>query len=236
MLRPFHNLMRAPFHRWLPPAAICLLLGLLLALQLKTQARVREAAPQPRVTEELVAQFLQVSKERDRLLAERDQLQEAVSRHAVEARLRQELSMGLAGAGLVPVSGQGVVVQLSDLGPSPPTSRQVDPADVLLVINELRAAGAEALAVAGQRVTPRLAVGRAPGPKASLMVGDVRVEGAVRIAAVGDPELLLSSLTMRGGVVQRLTPWMQVQIQVYSDLLIPMIDSPPAMLHSKPAR
>lgn len=230
------QVLSAESKRWLAPATVCLLLGLLLAVQMKTQDRVRAEVRESRVTEEKVAQFLQVSAERDRLLAELRRLQQLASEHATQVQIQEEVLLGLVSAGLVEVKGPGVTVSLADPMVSPASTTQVDPDDVMLVLNDLRAAGAEALSVGGVRVTPHMVLTHTRGPEGRIAVNGNPVVGAIEIKAIGDPQLMVASLTMRGGVVQRLSPWVDVRVMESYSLVLPAMESPPAYRYALPVR
>ncbi len=114
-------------------------------------------------------------------------------------------------AGLTPLEGSGIVVTLR---PSPlPAPRGVDPgklqvheADLNGVLNALRAAGAEALAVGGgdgaalQRVLAGTAARETAG---GIQVNGVPLAPPFRIAAIGDPQALRAELLRVDGVVRR---------------------------------
>ena len=76
------------------------------------------------------------------------------------------------------------------------------PGDALeQVLNELRNAGAEAIAIGPVRVV----AGVVPnGPIGSVMVGGLPVETPVEIVAVGQPQTLAGSLTRAGGAIAQL--------------------------------
>ena len=69
------------------------------------------------------------------------------------------------------------------------------------VLNELRNAGAEALAVANVRDVPGVVV---VGPAGGVSVGGTLLGDPFEIAAVGDPQVLTGSLTRAGGVFAQL--------------------------------
>lgn len=107
-----------------------------------------------------------------------------------------ELSRRLAlQAGATPVSGPGVVLTLDDapsagdplggepLGEDGEAERVVD-YDVQIAVNGLWEAGAEAIAVNGQRLTALSAIRSAGG---AILVGFRPLEPPYRIQAIGDP-------------------------------------------------
>ncbi|HWQ51560.1 MAG TPA: DUF881 domain-containing protein, partial [Terriglobales bacterium] len=76
--------------------------------------------------------------------------------------------------------------------------------DILSVVNELRDAGAEAIAINGERLIATSEI-RCAGSIVS--VNNNRYAAPYVITAIGDPDALESALKMRGGVVDQLAPW-----------------------------
>jgi uncharacterized protein YlxW (UPF0749 family) len=104
-------------------------------------------------------------------------------------QVQDELSSIRAYAGLEPVVGPGVTVGVD--GP-------IDGPTLEDLINELRGAGAEAIAVDGIRLVAGSAVTGGPG--------EVAIEGNVlddpfEVSAIGGAETLTGSLTRSGGIV-----------------------------------
>lgn len=127
---------------------------------------------------------------RRRTLAEMDRL--AASRSTTLASIESELAHNRMLAGLVEVEGPGVVVTLADggralMGEETVESVIVHDYDVRDVINALFAAGAEGIAVNGERVvfgTSVYCVG------STVIVGDRRLSPPLSIAAIGAPDEL----------------------------------------------
>ncbi len=67
------------------------------------------------------------------------------------------------------------------------------------LVNELRNAGAEAIAVNDARVGPRTWFG--PGSSGTLVVDGREVRGPWIVHAIGDPEVLYVAMTRTGGIV-----------------------------------
>lgn len=123
-----------------------------------------------------------------------------------EARLaRAELL-----AGLVPVEGPGLTVTLRNSPRKPP--KGLDKSNLLLhdrdvnaVLNALRAAGAEALAVAGagpalpERVTNNTV---AVGARGSFLVNGTELKPPLRLLVIGDPATLKAELARKDGAVR----------------------------------
>ena len=107
--------------------------------------------------------------------------------------LRQDLLEVRAFAGLEPLTGRGVAITVGGA---------ISAQAVQDVVNELRAAGAEAIAIDAVRVVPATVVTGSPG---ELAVDGVALGDPFEIRAVGAPETLTGSLTRSGGIVAQLS-------------------------------
>lgn len=195
-------------------------LGALLALSLKTQDRIRgEQMPSMRINE-LAAQYGSM---RETVVKQKKQIadtqanlakyQKAAEDESGTAKLlSKDLQKANMLSGLVAATGPGVIVTLRDSKNPPPKPADmsnesyveliryyiIHDQDVQVVLNELKVAGAEAIAVNDQRVVSTTAV-RCIG--SVVMVNNVQTNGSpVKISAIGDPEVLFAALTMTGGV------------------------------------
>ena len=127
-------------------------------------------------------------------------------------------------AGLTPLTGPGVIVRLDDSSVKAKTGENpnlylIHDDDLLKVINELRAAGAEAISVNGQRLIGTSEI-RCAGP--TLSVNNVRSAPPFEVRAIGDVDSLEQALKMRGGVAETLKVWgIQLEIQQAADVYIP---------------
>lgn len=106
--------------------------------------------------------------------------------------LRGDLLDVRAFAGLEAVSGDGVAISIGG-----PISAQ----SVEELVNELRTAGAEAIAIDEVRVVPGTVVTGAPG---GLSVEGSPLDDPFEVRAIGAPETLTGSLTRSGGIVAQL--------------------------------
>lgn len=121
----------------------------------------------------------------EELSAEVDELRSDVLGSS-EDPLRDELAAGAVEGGMVAVTGRGLRVELSD-APNATTETpdlRVQDIDLQVLVNGLWAAGAEAVAVNGQRVTGTTAI-RSAGD--AVLVDLVPLTGPYRVEAVGDP-------------------------------------------------
>ena len=104
--------------------------------------------------------------------------------------------------------------------------------DILRVVNELRAAGAEAISLNGQRLTATSEI-RCAGP--TMSVNNVRSAAPFEIIAIGDSSTLENALKMRGGVVDTLKVWgIQMAISPRTSVQVPPFNGPSPFRYAKP--
>ena len=95
--------------------------------------------------------------------------------------------------GTVGATGPGVTHGIG--GPVPPET-------MIDVINELRAAGAEAIEIRGGQATVRVGVDTwVTGSTGALSIDNVSVPAPYTVAAIGDPPTLAAAMSIPGGVV-----------------------------------
>lgn len=116
-----------------------------------------------------------------------------------------------ASAGLEALRGPGVVVELADSPDAPRTGGDVtdlriQDVDLQLVVNALWAAGAEAVAVNGQRVAGWTAIRQAGE---AILVNFRAVSSPYRVTAIGDPEDLRRRL-LGSEIARQFEVWTQV--------------------------
>ncbi|MFZ5815508.1 MAG: DUF881 domain-containing protein [Bacillota bacterium] len=223
-------------------ALVCVVLGFMLSMQFKVQKQVAlsDVARMQRA-EELALQLEKAEEERDALMAEveelRGQLRNMASAQAEYQALAQQLELSQIHAGLLPMTGPGVVVIMDD------SNRPVTPGenannfiihdeDVLRVINELLAARAEAISINGQRLTSRTEI-RCTGPV--VTINGVRTAPPLEIVAIGNPAELEQALTMKGGVAESVRFWgIQLTVRKESSVQVPAYKSSLRLQYATP--
>jgi uncharacterized protein YlxW (UPF0749 family) len=184
--------------------------GLLFATSASTAQGTDLRADRRLQLTELIARERSDVQQRERDAAElRSEVEARSAREAADdsrvaqASAAQELEMA---AGLVPVEGQAVTVSLDDAPRRPgrpplsedPDDLVVHQQDVQAVVNALRAGGAEAMTLMGQRIVSTSAV-RCVG---NTVILHGRVYGPpFVITAVGDPASLRDTLDSDPGVL-----------------------------------
>ena len=121
---------------------------------------------------------------------------------ALVSDLNDQLQAARIAAGLIPLTGTGIVLQLEDsLEPANPDGNAQDllvgARDLRTIVEELWAAGAEAIAVNGERMTPTTAVIDI-GP--SILINSAYLAAPYQVTAIG-PDDLYARLSASPGFV-----------------------------------
>jgi uncharacterized protein YlxW (UPF0749 family) len=116
--------------------------------------------------------------------------------------LNDQLQSARIAAGLIPLTGSGIVLQIEDSQePANPEGNMQDllvgARDLRTIVEEMWEAGAEAVAVNGERMTPTTAVIDI-GP--SILVNSAYLAGPYQVAAIG-PDDLYARLSASPGFV-----------------------------------
>jgi len=176
-------------------ALVLVVLGFLLIVQLRSQASAN--GMDQLTSQDLTLLVANLNTRNDQLRGEVGDLESQLVRVQAAAgngvrsaqQLRTEIARDRAWAGLDAASGQGVTVAVA--GPVPASAVQE-------ILNELRNAGAEALAVGGVRVvTDSVAIGDA----GALTLDGVALGDAFSVTAIGDKDALAGTFVRPGGVV-----------------------------------
>ncbi|PIC65747.1 hypothetical protein CSV79_01125 [Sporosarcina sp. P13] len=122
--------------------------------------------------------------------------------HAVLVEKARDLRLLL---GVMPATGAGVKVTLEDADYDPsvqnPNDYIVHESHVLRVINELKIAGAQGLSINGQRINSNSYI-KCTGPV--IMIDGRTFPAPFIIEAVGDPNVLVPAMQLKGSVIDGL--------------------------------
>jgi uncharacterized protein YlxW (UPF0749 family) len=243
----------APRHQaWIwEVTGLCVVLGVLLGFALRTQWHYRKSQLPGNRYATLVPFYLSLKQSNDRLQKEVTDLRQKGSHfentlssqsQATEMLNKQLQDMKLF-AGLTPVRGPGLEITLRDspkdlskLNLRADTDKNelqnethIHDQDINAIVSELKAAGAEAIAISGvdksqkQRVTA-LTTARCAGP--GVKVNDTVFGAPYTIFAIGNSKDLESQLRLPGGVLElsalpyldmiRIAPRDEIDIPGYS--------------------
>ena len=235
---------------------VCFIFGALVAMQLRATQQMREnrlkekqGAKQATIlASEMKVKSEAAAREREaadaKLVALKEQLAKNGSLSATQiATLNGQIKELQAVSGLTPVVGPGVRIVLSD-NPDMPTN---DPSgmlpgivhdyDLQQVVNELRSAKADAIAIYGAGGDPVRVTGYTPirCVGAPIMVNWEVVTAPFTLEAIGNPKTLESALLMPGGIVENLkeSGAIGVKVEAVDNLQLPAAIGVPKMRVAK---
>lgn len=227
-------------------AIVGIVLGVTIALLFRTQASQGFPLAQ-QSTGTLAALLRQQDVANQRLRATIEEQRAQLDRYERQAQTGRSLSRVARGemrrfkmaAGLVAMTGPGLVVTLDDSSRAP--TNQVDAQYKLVhdynlreIVNELWASGAEAIAINGQRYVANTPI-RCVGPV--ILVNEERLAPPYRIVAIGPGRALQTALQMPGGVIDAMGPQIQsgvrVHVQTATSLAVPASPTLPAFHYAK---
>lgn len=225
----------------------CIILGILIALQFKTQKK--EGFPlNLRKTEELVKIINNVEKERNKLKADltltRRQLEDyekniSQGKSSLEL-LQNQLTQIRLETGYMPIKGPGIVVVLNDSAAHPkydedPYFFLVHDTDLQALANELWGANAEAISINEQRIIANTAI-RCVGP--TICINSKRIQAPYMVAAIGPINDMEVALRMPGGFIdtRELSIKNGVRIKIFKkeDIIIPAYSGSFSFRYAKP--
>jgi len=197
---------------------VCLIMGAMVSTQFRSAEYARHTINQQRA-EDLAEKLKATELENKKLKSQVENLQ--AQDPATAGKVLEDLKVK---AGLTALKGPGVLVTVDDskVQAKPgqnPNLYIIHDDDLLRLLNELKAAGAEALSINQERLLDISEV-RCAGPTVS--VNNTRFTPPYEIRAIGNPKTLESALRLRGGVVETLKFWgIQVDVKPEKAVVIP---------------
>ncbi|HYE10175.1 MAG TPA: DUF881 domain-containing protein [Patescibacteria group bacterium] len=188
-------------------ALVCIVLGIMLSIQFKTVKTGIGPVSENRARE-LASQLKNVKAERDDLLAIKNDLDKKIREYEQQAStgsvsaklLKAELDNARIIAGLEDVEGPGIIITLDDLMFGETVGFPLISHDrMLLLVNELNAAGAEAIAINDQRIISTTEIRQAG---THININTVEFAPPFKFKAIGDPKTLEGAIMMRGGIIE----------------------------------
>lgn len=211
---------------------MCLLLGIMMTSAVRTNRASAARSERTKAIDGAITtdkktqdELARLRKEVSRLGEENSKMQQAIAKETNQAEVLYESIRSLKQfAGLTVVEGPGVRITLTDSKKANNDMIEdsiIHDTDILKVANELWNAGAEAIAVNGNRV----ALGtnfRCVG--STILVDSVKVASPITIQAIGDSNSLKGALTMPGGIVNELS---NVDPQMVQLIIVDKMTLPP---------
>lgn len=216
-------------------ALVCIVLGIMLAVQFRTTQDIRSSVQYQRV-EDLTQRLIQTEKERTALEEQVRIMRQSSGGGSAAAEL-ESIKMG---AGLVPLQGTGIIITVDDTKPAAPAASKnpnlylIKDEDLLKILNELRASGAEAISINNQRLVASSEI-RTAGPYISI--NNTNFAAPFEIRAIGDPSTLENALKLRGGVIETLQFWgIVINVKQSANVQIPAFKGPFRFNYAQPVQ
>lgn len=238
--------------------SLSVVLGLLLGLAMRSQWELRQLRLPANRFSTLAAAYGDLKQGNDQLQEEVRKLRERTTQLETQIAegtsatrmLNAQLQDVKLLAGLIAVKGPGLMIKLQDSPKKLPVTAETSQAlaqqaivhdqDINAIVNELKAAGAEAIAISGadrslmQRVTA-LTTARCAGP--GMKVNDTVFGAPYYIYAIGNPADLESQLKIPNGVVDQamLEPLGMIEIKRLREIQIPAYSGSIRFKHAQKA-
>lgn len=184
---------------------VCIILGVMISLQYKSVNYNQSMASYENMRlDELKNELILLQNQKSSLQERLEELEAENQTYAkVKAgdseaaqQIQNSLKKARIFAGLETVKGAGLVVTLDNYA-----TIKVQDYDILNIVNELRASGAQAISVNDERIVAMTEI-REAGKY--VMINGKQFKAPFVIKAIADPDNLEHSLTMIGGVVELL--------------------------------
>jgi uncharacterized protein YlxW (UPF0749 family) len=213
---------------------VCMILGLMLAAQFKnvqnvggnvSLQRAQELTTQiQKLNQDITSQENLIQELEDRLMEYESAAQDAGK---LNDAMYKDLERARNLAGLTDLEGSGVIITVNlisfqEYGQSG-IIRNVYHEDLLMLVNELNAAGAEALAINDERIIATTEI-RDAGDY--IVINTNRYSAPFEIKALGNPDTLEASLMLLGGVADTLGEELEIKIRKENSIHIPKYNSP----------
>ncbi|GDX39838.1 hypothetical protein LBMAG21_01300 [Armatimonadota bacterium] len=226
---------------------LCFVLGILLAAAWHTTTSIsRSGNSNPRIGFSFQSPINLTAKNEAENKKNRERISELENALAHQGDAGKTLNKSLQDMkdllAITEVEGNGVVVTLNDSPKQP-----INPADqinqnhlihdfdVANVVNELKAAGAEAISINGQRVGFTSAI-RCVGPV--IHVNGQGVAPPITIQAIGNPDTIAGGLDMLGGILEKIRRYdpVMARIEKRAKMRLPAFSGSIQFQYAKPIR
>jgi uncharacterized protein YlxW (UPF0749 family) len=212
--------------------AVCLLFGVLLMIQFRTQGKIAKtlqtesSADQAQIISNLYDANVGLRNEVATLARQLEQQRDEASLGRV-GELNADLEKLRVVNGTAPATGPGVALTIA---------ADVRVEDVQDLVNELRNAGAEAVALNGSRITVSSAV---TSDRGQVVLNGRRVVQPYEFAVIGSPEILERAITRKGGLLsylQNTYPDGQIAVGKAERLVLPAAEAVTTFRFAQPEK
>lgn len=197
---------------------ICMIIGIMLITQIKSIQNLGGLVNTQRA-EQLFIELNDVNKENDKLQERINELEENLNNYEVQAgedntyveKLLKEVNELKDLAGFTDLVGPGVIITLDDKPDDDYNAFQWDSSSLLLLVNELNAAGADAISINGERIVNSTSIRYAGN---NITINGKKTTYPYVFKVIGDIQTLKSSVLLRGGI--------RDQLVIYNDIIFEM--------------
>jgi len=211
---------------------VCVILGIIIAMQYKIvqSSYLNGMAPTQR-SAQLISEYNKMKDEREKLQNQISELEKkladiensASQENSVIKGMKEELDNFKKIAGFTALIGPGIEVVVDNPTAEVNYSNEINIINdyelILALINDLNAAGAEAIEVNGQRLISTSEIRNAGE---SISINTVYVNAPIIVHAIGNPAVLDGAINQRFGIVTRLRDsYYQVYVQTKDQVEIP---------------
>ena len=198
---------------------VCVFLGIILALQYKQiQSNYLDGISPFSKQADLTKELLKIREEKASLT-------EAASKdNAIIKNLSSSVREYEILAGMTDVIGQGIIITIDNPPSDPNSSSEYDVVnhyhEIVMIVNELNAAGAEAISINDQRI---ISISEIRNAGNAINVNNIPQTVPIVIKAIGKKSALDGALTGRYGKVTELRTYYQVLVDVKTmdEIIIP---------------
>ena len=196
---------------------MCIALTMAISVQYRT---VRDAnkVTGSNINSELKTEVLRWKEKYEELYEDLDVLEKileekrtlATSNDKTSIKLQNELRTLNALIGTIDVSGEGVIINLADN--SSVTNQTISifdnisnylihDTDLIMLVNELKNAGAEAISINGERIVSTTSI---TCDGTVILINGNKISSPFTIKAIGSPSLILGAIQRAGGLLEEL--------------------------------
>ncbi len=186
---------------------LCAILGFVIAMQIQA---VRQATGGNRFlnqrAQHMVSELRNLRNEKEKLNQELDNIENRLREYEISEadesiivrNLKKDLARYHIFTGFVPVKGPGLTITLDDKQSEGASFLMYNYEILLDLVNELNAAGAEAIAINDQRLLSTTGIHYFSN---AVMINSIPTTPPFVIAAIGNPQALEASINMRFGIM-----------------------------------
>lgn len=229
----------------IPITIVCLCFGGIVAFLLSANMSNNKREVTQNISQmnrdQLVALYIKTADENAKLKAENEQLNtqfnNLVDGTIDNPEIQKQFNELRILSGTTALQGPGITITLDDtknsLNPADPEAilKIVHDSDLYTLVNELKASGAEAIEINGQRIIATSAI-RCAGP--SILANNTQIAPPFVINAIGDADTLFGSINLPAGTLDWLRSMsIEVKVEKKKELTISAIKVKPTLTHAE---